>query len=122
MPQGMMSDYLRKLCEEGLNWRYGTTDVSAEVRTRLDYELKIICMKNFCSYFLIVWDFCNFARENGIPSAREAQASARWWAICWAYVMSIRFNMACSSSGSWTRAVMRCPISTSTSARTAGRK
>ena len=40
---------------------------SQEIRARLEYELKIICMKNFCSYFLIVWDFCNFARENGIP-------------------------------------------------------
>ncbi len=59
--------YLRQLCEDGLTWRYGTTDVSPEIRARLDYELKIICMKNFCSYFLIVWDFCNFARENGIP-------------------------------------------------------
>ncbi|HTL28746.1 MAG TPA: DNA polymerase III subunit alpha, partial [Tepidisphaeraceae bacterium] len=59
--------YLRQLCEDGLVWRYGTTDVSKEVRERLEYELKIICMKNFCSYFLIVWDFCNYARENGIP-------------------------------------------------------
>ncbi len=59
--------YLRQLCEEGLKWRYETTEVSQEIRTRLDYELKIICQKNFCSYFLIVWDFCNFARENGIP-------------------------------------------------------
>ncbi|HEX3357071.1 MAG TPA: DNA polymerase III subunit alpha [Tepidisphaeraceae bacterium] len=59
--------YLRQLCEEGLKWRYGKTDVSADIRTRLEYELKIICQKNFCSYFLIVWDFCNYARENGIP-------------------------------------------------------
>jgi DNA polymerase-3 subunit alpha len=59
--------YLRQLCEEGLVWRYGTTDVSADVRARLEHELKIICMKNFCSYFLIVWDFCNYARDNGIP-------------------------------------------------------
>jgi DNA polymerase III alpha subunit/intein/homing endonuclease len=59
--------YLRQLCEDGLQWRYGTTDVSADIRARLDHELKIICMKNFCSYFLIVWDFCNYARENGIP-------------------------------------------------------
>jgi DNA polymerase-3 subunit alpha len=59
--------YLRQLCEDGLKWRYGTTDVSKEVRDRLEHELKIIAMKNFCSYFLIVWDFCNFARENGIP-------------------------------------------------------
>jgi DNA polymerase III subunit alpha len=59
--------YLRLLCEVGLIWRYGTTDVSQAIRDRLGYELKIICMKNFCSYFLIVWDFCNYARDNGIP-------------------------------------------------------
>jgi len=59
--------YLRQLCEDGLLWRYGTTEVSPAVRSRLQYELQVICMKNFCSYFLIVWDFCNYARENGIP-------------------------------------------------------
>jgi DNA polymerase-3 subunit alpha len=59
--------YLRQLCEEGLDWRYGSRDVKPEIRARLDYELKIITMKNFCSYFLIVWDFCNYARANGIP-------------------------------------------------------
>src|SRR4051794_36197009 len=59
--------YLRQLCEEGLIWRYGTTEVEQTVRDRLEHELKIICMKQFCSYFLIVWDFCNFARDNGIP-------------------------------------------------------
>lgn len=59
--------YLRQLCEEGLEWRYGTKEVSAAVRERLEYELKVICAKNFCSYFLIVWDFCNYARDNGIP-------------------------------------------------------
>jgi len=59
--------YLRQLCEKGLGWRYGTTEVSLEIRQRLDYELSVIAKKNFCSYFLIVWDFCNFARDNGIP-------------------------------------------------------
>ena len=59
--------YLRQLCEEGLVWRYGTTEVSKEIRDRLEYELKVIIAKNFCSYFLIVWDFCNYARDNGIP-------------------------------------------------------
>src|SRR5215218_5245221 len=59
--------YLRQLCEEGLVWRYGTTEVAPEVRERLDKELKVIAAKNFCSYFLIVWDFCNYARENSIP-------------------------------------------------------
>jgi DNA polymerase-3 subunit alpha len=59
--------YLRELCEKGLEWRYGTRDVGADVRARLEHELKIICMKQFCSYFLIVWDFCNYARDHGIP-------------------------------------------------------
>jgi len=60
--------YLRQLCGEGLKWRYGTADVSPEIRQRLEYELSVIVRKNFCSYFLIVWDFCNFARDNGIPA------------------------------------------------------
>ncbi len=59
--------YLRQLCEEGLQWRYGTREVEPAIRERMEYELKVICMKQFCSYFLIVWDFCNFARDNGIP-------------------------------------------------------
>jgi DNA polymerase-3 subunit alpha len=59
--------YLRELCEKGLEWRYGTREVSPEIRHRLEHELKIIVMKSFCSYFLIVWDFCNYAREHGIP-------------------------------------------------------
>ena len=59
--------YIRQLCEEGLIWRYGTTEVDPAIRQRLDYELSVIVKKNFCSYFLIVWDFCNFARDNGIP-------------------------------------------------------
>ncbi len=59
--------YIRQLCEDGLIWRYGSKDVSRDIRKRLEYELSVIVKKNFCSYFLIVWDFCNFARDNGIP-------------------------------------------------------
>jgi DNA polymerase-3 subunit alpha len=69
-PSAEMRDderYLRQLCEEGLTWRYGTREVQPEVRERLDKELKVIASKNFCSYFLIVWDFCNYARDHGIP-------------------------------------------------------
>jgi len=66
---GMASDeaYLRQLCEEGLEWRYGTREVATEVRERLEKEIKVIAGKGFSSYFLIVWDFCNYARDNGIP-------------------------------------------------------
>ena len=59
--------YLRELCERGLDWRYGTREVSADIRDRLEKEIGVIADKGFCSYFLIVWDFCNYARERGIP-------------------------------------------------------
>jgi DNA polymerase-3 subunit alpha len=65
---------LRQLCEEGLQWRYGAGEISPEIRKRLEHELAIISSKNFCSYFLIVWDFCNFAREQGIPAGARGSA------------------------------------------------
>ncbi len=109
--------YLRQLCEEGLSWRYGKREISPEIRSRLDYELEVITSKNFCSYFLIVWDFCNFARSREFRSALAAAASGRWWDICLACATSIRFAMDCSSSDSWTRTETRCRISISISAR-----
>ena len=65
--QGVDEAYLRHLCEEGLKWRYGTSDVEDAVRERLEYEISVIAGKGFASYFLINWDFCNYAREEGIP-------------------------------------------------------
>src|SRR5271170_6145106 len=59
-------DYLRQLCEQGITERYPT--ITDALRQRLEQELKVIQSKGFSSYFLIVWDFCNFARANGIPA------------------------------------------------------
>ncbi|QOV89034.1 DNA polymerase III subunit alpha [Humisphaera borealis] len=69
LPPAMADDeaYMRQLCEDGLEWRYGTRDVAPAVRERLEKEIKVIAGKGFSSYFLIVWDFCNYARDNGIP-------------------------------------------------------
>lgn len=63
------NDYLRHLCEEGLIRRYGRDRALNDetLRKRMDYELALLGEKNFTSYFLIVWDFINWARENGIP-------------------------------------------------------
>ncbi|MHB1768139.1 MAG: DNA polymerase III subunit alpha [Phycisphaerae bacterium] len=58
-------DYLRQLCEAGVVERYG--EFNDVLRQRMEQELKVIQSKGFSSYFLIVWDFCNFARQNGIP-------------------------------------------------------
>ena len=60
-------DYLRELCLVGLRERYGENP-PATAAARLEHELGTINSMGFASYFLIVWDFVRFARENGIPS------------------------------------------------------
>lgn len=56
--------YLRKLCVEGLNKKMPNADTAA--RERLQYELSVIERMGFVDYFLIVWDFIHFAKQNGI--------------------------------------------------------
>jgi DNA polymerase-3 subunit alpha len=69
-------DFLRELCELGLHERYGDSPSEA-ARKRLEHELGIICRMGFASYFLIVWDFVRFAREEKIPcSARGSGCGA----------------------------------------------
>ena len=66
VPDGSSTDqYLRTLCEQGLSRRYAD-DATAEITERLNYELGIIHEMGFEAYFLIVWDLCRHARENGI--------------------------------------------------------
>ncbi|MGH7660690.1 MAG: DNA polymerase III subunit alpha [Vulcanimicrobiaceae bacterium] len=61
-------EYLRELCEEGLVARYGAERAADPVlRERLEYELSVIAKMGYASYFLIVWDFIKYARDNGIP-------------------------------------------------------
>ncbi len=66
VPEGTTEKaYLRGLCEQGLVRRYGA-EPSAEVRERLDFELGVIGEMGFDAYFLIVWDYVKFAKDNGI--------------------------------------------------------
>lgn len=58
-------EYLRKLTDEGLIRRYGT--VTKEQRERADYELNTICRMGYAEYYLIVWDFINWSKEQDIP-------------------------------------------------------
>ena len=60
--------FLAALCERGLGERYGATE--AVHRERLAYELEVIHAMGFDDYFLIVWDLCRFARDQGI-----------WWNV-----------------------------------------
>ncbi len=59
------AEMLRRLALEGLAERYGDP-LPAEASKRLEYELSVILEMGFESYFLIVWDFVRYAKENGI--------------------------------------------------------
>ncbi len=66
VPEGYDSwTYLNKLCYDGLEKRYG--DKAQEMKPRLEYELNTIKNMGYVDYFLIVWDFINYARTHGIP-------------------------------------------------------
>ena len=66
VPEGYDSwSYLNKLCHEGLVRRY--PDSHEELLPKLDYELSVIRKMGYVDYFLIVWDFINYARTHGIP-------------------------------------------------------
>lgn len=65
-------DYLTRLVTQGAKRLYGT--ITPEIQERIDRELAVIEGKGFSSYFLIVWDFCNFARENNIPVGARGSA------------------------------------------------
>ncbi len=71
VPDGFTAQtYLRHLCDEGLQRCYGDRATSDEVVGRLEHELNIIHTMGFDTYFLIVWDLCEFARKADI-----------WWNV-----------------------------------------
>ena len=58
-------EFLRKLAYKGLEEKYET--ITDEIRERAEYELGIIIRTGFAEYYLIVWDFINYARSQQIP-------------------------------------------------------
>ncbi len=86
-------DYLRELCIDGLLQRYEGDDerivdgkLSDEVMARLDRELGVIEKLGYPTYFLIVWDFVNHAREKGISAT--ARGSGVGAIVCYALFLS----------------------------------
>lgn len=59
------ADYLRQLTSEGLKRRYG--EVTKREIDRAEYELGVIIGMGFAEYYLIVWDFINWSKSQGIP-------------------------------------------------------
>jgi DNA polymerase-3 subunit alpha len=73
VPDGhTVESWLRDECQRGLERRYGT--VTPELQQRLDYELGVIIAMGYAAYFLIVADFIDFARREGIQTTCRGSA------------------------------------------------
>src|SRR5579875_3265147 len=66
-------DYLRALCIEGVKERFG--EMNETIERQLNYEIDIIAEKGFVPYFLIEWDFVNYARSHGIRCSARGSAA-----------------------------------------------
>ena len=99
VPEGYTSlSYLNKLCEDGFKKRYEGVDADTEasLRERLKYETDTISSMGFVDYFLIVWDYINFAKENHIavgPGRGSAAGSIVAYCLGITGVDPIRYNL-----------------------------
>ena len=59
-------DFLKQKCDEGLKKKYGDK-ITKEILDRAEYELSVIKKMGYVDYFLIVWDYINYAKSQGIP-------------------------------------------------------
>lgn len=87
-------EYLRELCQSGLEKRY--LPVSDELQKRLDYELGVIKSMGFVDYFLIVWDFIHFAKNNGVmvgPGRGSAAGSIVAYSLSITTVDPIKYGL-----------------------------
>ena len=95
VPDGYTArEYLGKLCEQGLAERYDP--VTQELKERLAYELDTITSMGFVDYFLIVWDFIKYARDNGIsvgPGRGSAAGSLVAYTLGITKLDPIRYNL-----------------------------
>ena len=95
VPDGYTSwEYLNKLCDEGFARRYPDDD--GTLRKQLDYELSIIQKMGYVDYFLIVWDFINYARSQDImvgPGRGSAAGSIVSYALGITNIDPVRYQL-----------------------------
>lgn len=95
VPDGYTAeDYLRELCYQGLKQIY--PEITQEIRERLEYELQTITGMGYVDYFLIVWDFIKYARDNGIvvgPGRGSAAGSLVAYALKITQVDPLKYGL-----------------------------
>lgn len=94
-PKGKTNkEYLRDLCEEGVLDRYG--EIGQELKERLEYELSTIENMGYIEYFLIVWDFINYAKSHQImvgPGRGSAAGSIVAYALKITDIDPIKYDL-----------------------------
>jgi len=101
IPEGITREkYLKDLCEENLGKRYPVGDRHAcplqQIKERLQNELKVITKAGYTSYFLIVWDFINYAKSKGIavgPGRGSAAGSIVSYLLGITDIDPLRYNL-----------------------------
>ena len=100
IPDGFATpmDYFRHLCEDGFQRRFkGKPELTdPKYKERFDYEMNMIQMMGFESYFIIVWDFIDYARKNNIyvgPGRGSAAGSLLAFCMGITDMDPIRFNL-----------------------------
>ena len=95
VPEGYDSwTYLNKLCQDGMAQRYPEDD--GTLQKRLNHELEIIRNMGFVDYFLIVWDYINYCRENDIavgPGRGSAAGSIVSYCLKITNIDPIKYNL-----------------------------
>ncbi|WP_343209578.1 DNA polymerase III subunit alpha [Anaerolentibacter hominis] len=95
VPEGYTSEeYLRKLCYEGLRLRYDQP--GQDLIDRMEYEISTIINMGFADYFLIVWDFIKFAKDNDIivgPGRGSAAGSIVAYSLRITDIDPIKYNL-----------------------------
>ncbi len=89
-------EYFQRICREGLEVRFGERAATEELQSRLNYEMEIMTKMGFLSYFLIVWDFIKWAKDNGIlvgPGRGSAAGSLVAYALGITDCDPLRFSL-----------------------------
>ena len=88
-------DFFKKLCDDGIKKRYGENP-SKQILDREEYELSVISRMGYVDYYLIVWDFINYAKTHGIsvgPGRGSGAGSILAYAIGITDIDPIKYNL-----------------------------
>ncbi|MDF2677663.1 MAG: dnaE [Bacillota bacterium] len=86
--------YFKEICNKGLKERYA--EISEDIQQRLDYEISIIEQMGYVDYFLIVWDFIKYARDNNImvgPGRGSAAGSLVAYSMKITNIDPLKYNL-----------------------------